>query len=38
MNDYEWRDLAYLFNVVNLSEEIFMGCAWIDSKIDIARL
>lgn len=37
-NNYEWRDLALIFNVVNISRQHFAGCAWIDPSIEIARL
>lgn len=37
-NNYEWRDLALIFNVVNISKEHFAGCAWIDPEIEIARI
>lgn len=36
-NNYEWRDLALVFNVVNMSKEYFVGCAWIDPRIEISR-
>ncbi|MFS8973114.1 ABC transporter ATP-binding protein [Cupriavidus necator] len=36
-NNYEWRDLALVFNVVNLGRPHFVGCAWLDPKISIVR-
>ncbi|HTD03692.1 ABC transporter ATP-binding protein [Undibacterium sp.] len=36
-NNYEWRDLALLFNVANLSKSHFVGCAWLDPELDIQR-
>jgi lipopolysaccharide transport system ATP-binding protein len=36
-NNYEWRDLALLFNVMNLRREHFVGCAWLDPNIEIQR-
>jgi lipopolysaccharide transport system ATP-binding protein len=36
-NNYEWRDLALVFNVVNMSKTDFAGCAWIDPAIEIIR-
>ena len=35
VNNYEWRDLAMVFSVSNLSKEYFAGCAWIDPVIEI---
>ncbi|WP_292938390.1 ABC transporter ATP-binding protein [Noviherbaspirillum sp.] len=37
VNNYEWRDLALVFTVMNLSREEFAGCAWLDPAIDIQR-
>lgn len=34
VKNYEWRDLALIFNVVN-NREHFEGCAWIDPNIKI---
>jgi lipopolysaccharide transport system ATP-binding protein len=34
-NNYEWRDLALVFNVVNTKKPHFEGCAWIDPIIEI---
>jgi len=36
VNNYEWRDLALVFNVVNISKTHFAGCAWIDPEIKIS--
>jgi len=36
-NNYEWRDLALVFSVANLSKHEFAGCAWIDPTIRIDR-
>ena len=38
VNNYEWRDLALVFNVVNIKKPHFTGCAWIDPVIHISRL
>lgn len=35
--NYEWRDLALVFTVMNISREHFAGCAWLDPSIDIGR-
>ena len=37
VNNYEWRDLALVFNVMNLSRAHFEGCAWLDPEIQIQR-
>lgn len=36
-NNYEWRDLALVFTVVNTSKTHFAGCAWIEPIITIAK-
>ena len=33
--NYEWCDLALIFNVVNFSKHPFAGVAWLNSVIDI---
>jgi len=38
VNNYEWRDLALLFTVVNMRRPYFEGSAWLDPAIDIQRL
>lgn len=37
-NNYEWRDLALVFNVVNINKPHFAGCAWMDPLIEISPL
>jgi lipopolysaccharide transport system ATP-binding protein len=37
VNNYEWRDLALVFTVVNMRRPYFEGSAWIDPAIEIAR-
>lgn len=38
VNNYEWKDLALVFNVINIDKSNFVGCAWIDpSHIEIAK-
>ncbi|QBY54025.1 ABC transporter ATP-binding protein [Cupriavidus oxalaticus] len=37
VNNYEWRDLALVFTVANLSREHFIGSAWLDSRLEIIR-
>ena len=36
-NNYEWRDLALVFNVINIDKPNFAGCAWIDPVIEISK-
>lgn len=33
--NYEWRDLAYVFEVVNVDKETFIGSTWIHPIIEI---
>ncbi|MBA7944166.1 ABC transporter ATP-binding protein [Citrobacter sp. RHBSTW-00271] len=35
VNNYEWRDLALLFNVVNIDKNKFIGATWLDPKIEV---
>ena len=37
VNNYEWRDLALVFEVVNINKEHFAGCAWLDPEIGILQ-
>ena len=37
-NNYEWRDQAYIFNVVNFNQTYFIGSAWIPPKIEVNKL
>ena len=37
-NNYEWRDLAMTFNVVNIDRPHFTGMAWIEPEILIERI
>lgn len=34
-NNYEWRDLALVFNVVNMSKVFFVGTSWIEPGIEV---
>ncbi|MBP1475461.1 ABC transporter ATP-binding protein [Frateuria sp. MAH-13] len=36
VNNYEWRDLALVFNVSNLSRQVFVGSAWVPPQIEVA--
>jgi lipopolysaccharide transport system ATP-binding protein len=38
VNNYEWRDLALVFNVSNLSRPVFVGSAWVPPQIEISTL
>ncbi|WP_194724408.1 ABC transporter ATP-binding protein [Noviherbaspirillum malthae] len=38
VNNYEWRDLALVFNVMNMKRAHFVGCTWLDPKIEIQRI
>jgi lipopolysaccharide transport system ATP-binding protein len=38
VNNYEWRDLALVFNVININKSHFAGCVWIDPVISIRQL
>jgi len=37
-NNYEWRDLALIFNVMNINKVEFTGVAWIEPEIGIELL
>jgi homopolymeric O-antigen transport system ATP-binding protein len=36
--NYEWRDMALVFNVVNIDKAQFMGCLWNEPHIKIESL
>ncbi|MEW6765799.1 MAG: ABC transporter ATP-binding protein [Pseudomonadota bacterium] len=36
--NYEWMDLALIFNVVNINKSQFVGCLWSDPVIQIEKL
>lgn len=38
VNNYEWRDLALVFTVSNLSRPVFVGSAWVPPQIEVVRL
>ena len=38
VNNYEWRDLALVFTVMNMRRPHFEGSAWLDPMISIERL
>jgi len=37
VNNYEWRDLALVFTVLNMQRPHFEGSAWLDPRIEIAH-
>ena len=36
--NYEWRDLAKVFSVVNTRQHVFSGCVWMEPTVAIGRL
>ena len=36
-NNYEWRDLALLFMVVNMNRREFVGSSWLEPQVEIIR-
>ncbi|NRR29096.1 ABC transporter ATP-binding protein [Oxalobacteraceae bacterium] len=36
--NYEWRDLALVFEVMNLNHSYFEGCAWIDPVVELRSI
>lgn len=38
VNNYEWRDLALVFNVINKNKAPFDGCLWIPPEITVKTL
>jgi lipopolysaccharide transport system ATP-binding protein len=36
-SNYEWRDLALVFNVVNVDKNHFVGCSWIEPAIEVVQ-
>lgn len=37
VDNYEWRDLALVFNVHNLDHPVFIGTTWMDPQITVSR-
>lgn len=37
VNNYEWRDLALMFHVVNIDKPYFAGVAWLDPEIGVLQ-
>lgn len=36
--NYEWRDMALLFNVINIDKTQFVGCMWNEPKITFEKI
>lgn len=36
--NYEWRDLALVFNVTNSTKDLFVGSSWIGSRIEVEKI
>ena len=36
-NNYEWRDLAFLFIVMNMNRKQFVGTSWLEPRVEILR-
>ncbi|MCE3262043.1 MAG: sugar transporter ATP-binding protein [Pseudoduganella sp.] len=36
-DNYEWRDLASLFIVMNMNRREFVGCSWLEPQVEISR-
>ena len=37
INNYEWRDRAIVFNVINIDKEKFVGVAWLPTTLESRR-
>jgi lipopolysaccharide transport system ATP-binding protein len=37
-DNYEWRDLAFLFIVMNMNRKEFVGTSWLEPKVEVLRL
>lgn len=37
VQNYEWRDLAAVFNVVNMDREEFVGLTWMPPEVELVR-
>lgn len=35
-DNYEWRDLALLFTVVNATKPVFDGCIWLEPEVSVS--
>ncbi len=37
-DNYEWRDLAFLFIVMNMNRKEFVGTSWLEPEVAVNRL
>jgi lipopolysaccharide transport system ATP-binding protein len=37
VNNYEWKDLALIFTVLNQDKDVFIGTSWVPPSIEIGR-
>lgn len=37
VNNYEWRDLAFVFTVVNMTKYVFVGLSWLPPSLEVKR-
>lgn len=35
--NYEWRDFGLVFQVINLRQEDFVGCSWLQARTSVSR-
>ena len=35
--NYEWRDLALMFNVININRQTFVGGSWLPPHFELQR-
>jgi len=38
MRNFEWRDVALIFNVVNADKPVFVGMSWLPVEVDTQRI
>jgi lipopolysaccharide transport system ATP-binding protein len=36
-NSYEWRDQAFIFNIINTNKPVFVGMAWLQPTIKVMK-
>ena len=36
--NYEWQDMALMFNVINFDKTLFSGCNWLNANIKVEKL
>jgi len=37
VDNFEWREQALHFTVINVDQPVFAGCAWLDAKISVKK-